>query len=82
MRKSFFKLYLVTFLFILSLASFTFAGDGQCPVAPPPPPPEEGGRMVVTETKPQNMTAIDLTVQGSSLYIRVFMDLLNKAMIR
>jgi hypothetical protein len=41
MHKSSFKLYFATILFTLTLASFTFAGDAQCPA--PTPPPLAGG---------------------------------------
>jgi hypothetical protein len=51
MQKSSLKLYFATFLFTLTLASFTFAGDAQCPFAPPPPPTDgnqgSGGRAAV-----------------------------------
>jgi hypothetical protein len=52
MKTNSFKLYFTTLLLTLTLASFTFAGDGQCPIAPPPP--EGGGGMppVVTNTNP------------------------------
>lgn len=44
MQKSSLRLYIATFLFTLTLASFTFAGDTQCPLAPPPPPPPDGNQ--------------------------------------
>jgi hypothetical protein len=50
MQKSSLKLYFATFLFTLSLASFTFAGEVHCPLTdPPPPPPGDGdtGRIAV-----------------------------------
>lgn len=40
MKKSPLKLYFATFVFTLSLASFGFAGDIQCPFTSPPPPPQ------------------------------------------
>ncbi len=46
MLRSSLKLYIVTFLFTLTLASFAIAGEGQCPLAPTPPPHE--GRASVT----------------------------------
>jgi hypothetical protein len=54
MQKSSIKLYLSTLLLTLTLASFGFAGDIQCPLAPPPPPPPEGGRAVtvIANTNP------------------------------
>jgi hypothetical protein len=74
MRKSFLKLYLVTFLFILSLGSVSFAGDAHCPVAPPPPPTDgdqgAGGRMANSDpTKP-------LTVEASQIIQNIW-DFLN-----
>ena len=54
MKKSSLKLYFVTLLFTLAMASFTFAGNIQCPVAPPPPP-DEDGRMstpIIANTNP------------------------------
>jgi hypothetical protein len=80
MYKSFFKPYLVTFLFILCLASFSFAGNNQCPADPPPPPPpgEEGGRMVVvTESKPQMTPFTGFTGNGNSRYVSIFVEFLN-----
>lgn len=70
MQKSFFKLYLATFLFILSLSSFSFAGDGQCPVAPPPPPLDgnqgAGGRIANPgPTEP-------LTVGASQIIVNIW----------
>ena len=41
------NLYFTTILFTLALASFAFAGNGQCP-ADPPPPPDDGDGFVVT----------------------------------
>jgi len=40
MKRSSLKLYFATILFTLTLASFTFAGDTQCPA---PTPPSNGG---------------------------------------
>lgn len=45
------KLYFSTFLLILALTSFGFAGNGQCPFAPPPPDDQESGR-VIANTNP------------------------------
>ncbi len=51
MKKGSFKLYFATFLFTITLSSFTFAGDIQCPIAPPPPGHgENGGRVVIVQT--------------------------------
>ncbi len=53
MQKSSLKLYVRTLLLTLLLASFSFAGNDQCPVAPPPP--DEGGRgstPVIVKTNP------------------------------
>jgi hypothetical protein len=55
MHKSFFKLYLTTFLLILTLSSFAFAGEGQCPYIPPPPP-TDGGRSSATVVNTINPT--------------------------
>jgi hypothetical protein len=38
MQISSLKPYLAASLLVLILASFSFAGNGQCPLAPPPPP--------------------------------------------
>ena len=51
MKKSSFKLYFATFLFTVTLASFTFAGDIQCPIVPPPPGDgDDDGRVVTVNT--------------------------------
>lgn len=54
MYKSSLKLYLVTVLLTLTLASLSFAGDVQCPLAPPPPPQDgdtgNGGLVIVIDT--------------------------------
>jgi hypothetical protein len=49
MKKSSLKLYFATFLFTITLASFTYAGDTQCPLVPPPP--GTGGRAAMVNTK-------------------------------
>jgi hypothetical protein len=53
MQKSSLKLYFTTFIVMLSVTSFTFAGNGHCP-DDPPPPADPGGRMAVqvVEVKP------------------------------
>ena len=54
MYKSSLKLYLVTVLFTLALASLTFAGNVQCPLTDPPPPADgdmgNGGLVIVVDT--------------------------------
>lgn len=54
MLKSSLKLYFVTLIFTLTLASFTFAGNDHCPVDGTPPPDEEGRNVttVVVDTNP------------------------------
>ena len=71
MQKSSLKLYFATFLFTLTLASFTFAGDAQCPLAPPPPPltDGDGGRAVIV-----NQDVFDENIN----FIKDFLSLLIK----
>jgi hypothetical protein len=54
MQRSSLKLYFATLLLILSLTSFGFAGNIQCPLTDPPPPTEgEGGpELVISNTNP------------------------------
>ncbi len=49
MKTSSFKIYFATILFTVTLASFTFAGDIQCPIAPPPPRGDGGDRTVIAD---------------------------------
>lgn len=44
MRKISFKSLVASLFFLVLLTSFSYAGEGHCPVVPPPPPPDEGGR--------------------------------------
>jgi hypothetical protein len=53
--KNSLKLYFATLIFTLAMASFSFAGEVQCPIAPPPPPPDEDGRVatpIIADTNP------------------------------
>lgn len=43
MSKTSLKSFLASLFFVMLITSFSFAGDGHCPVVPPPPP-GEGGR--------------------------------------
>ena len=52
MQKSSFKLYFATLIFTLTLASFSFAGDTHCPIAPPPPDNDPGSELVIANTNP------------------------------
>jgi hypothetical protein len=74
MQKSSFKLYFATILFTLTLASFTFAGEVQCPIAPPPPPPTGIGNgesvPVIINTNP--------SVRGSYQFLKRFWDLFTQ----
>ena len=54
MQKRSLKLYFSTLLISLTLTSFSFAGNDQCPLAPPPPPNE--GRASVTVIANTNPT--------------------------
>jgi hypothetical protein len=68
MQKSSIKLYFATVLFTLTLASFTFAGDGQCPlVSPPPPVPGHESTPVIVNTNP--------TVGSSYQFLKRFWEL-------
>ena len=72
MKKSSFKLFFGTFLLTLLLASFAFAGDDHCPIAPPPP--DEDGRgpvPVIVNTNPS---------EGSSYqFLKGFWELLSQS---
>ena len=70
MKKSTFKLYLATFVFTLTLTTFTFAGDGQCPIAPPPPGRPDG-EVVTVNTNP--------SVRSSYQFLKSFWDLLAQS---
>jgi hypothetical protein len=71
MQKSSLRLYFTTLLFTLTLASLTFAGEIQCPLAPPPPPVDgNGGRVAIIETK-------DVLTENIK-YISDFLSLLIK----
>lgn len=73
MKKGSLKLFLSTLLVTLSLASFTFAGDTHCPIAPPPP--DEDGRgsvLVIVNTNPSEGNSYDL--------IKGFWELLSQNM--
>jgi hypothetical protein len=61
MQRISFKLYFITLIFTLTLASFAFAGDAQCPLAPTPTP-ANGNRTtaaVIINTNP----TVDSTYQ-------------------
>ncbi len=72
MQKSSLKLYLSTFLLTLILASFGFAGDSHCPIAPPPPDEDgRGSAPVVVNTNP--------SVGSSYQLIKSFWELLSQS---
>jgi hypothetical protein len=71
MQKSSFKLYFFTLVVTLSLASFTFAGEGQCPLLDAPK--TEGGRIsspVVNIPKP---------TESSSQFLKAFWDFITQS---
>jgi hypothetical protein len=80
MQKSFFKLYVITFLFILALASFGFAGNGQCPLTDDPPPVDGGEGNLVQATDPNSQTdaRFDLTTdQSSQIIVKTFIEFID-----
>ncbi len=71
MKKSSLRLYFATCLFTVTLASFTFAGDIQCPIVPPPPGDGDGdGRTVIVNTND--------VFNENIKYIKDFLSLLIK----
>lgn len=52
MQKKSLRLYFSTFLLTLTLASFSFAGEGHCPIAPPPPDDDQESGRVIANTNP------------------------------
>jgi hypothetical protein len=70
MQKSSFKLYFFTLVVTLSLASFTFAGEGQCPLLDPPK--TEGGRMSPVVNIPKQ-------AESSSQFLKNFWDFITQS---
>ena len=61
MQKSSLKLYLMTLIFTLAMASFTFAGEVHCPIAPPPPDEDgRGSTPVIVNTNPSEGSSYQL----------------------
>jgi len=53
MQRSSTKLYFATSLLTFALASFAFAGNGQCPLTDPPPPKDgDDTGLVIVNTNP------------------------------
>lgn len=72
MQKGSLKLYVPTLLLTMLLATFTFAGNDQCPFSPPPPPDEDGRGPVpvIVNTNPS---------EGSSYqFLKGFWELLSQ----
>jgi hypothetical protein len=72
MQKSSLKLFFGTFLLTLLLASFAFAGNDQCPIAPPPP--DEDGRgpvPVIVSTNPSDVSSYQ--------FLKGFWELLSQS---
>lgn len=77
MNKSFSKLSLATFLLTITLTSFTFAGETQCPLQDPPPPPPagNGGRMApIDNTIPKG--SVDISESNDHSYLQGFWEFL------
>ena len=67
MQKGSLKLYFAALIFTLTLVSFGFAGNGQCPFIDPPPT-GEGEHATVVDTHP--------SVKSTYQFLKGFWELL------
>jgi hypothetical protein len=71
MQKRSLKLYFATSIFTLLLASFSFAGNGQCPLTEPPP---EGDGF----TSAPVIANTNISVESTYQYLKGFWELFTQ----